>query len=36
MYYSRIPDNFPYEYYSVRFSTFSGSHFAQRYLRHRS
>ena len=30
------PDNFPYEYYSVRFSTFSGSHFAgfRRYLRH--
>ena len=22
------PDNFPYEYYSVRFSTFSGGHFA--------
>ncbi|SXL65145.1 recombination protein F [Klebsiella pneumoniae] len=30
------PDNFPYEYYSVRFSTFSGGHFAsfRRYLRH--
>lgn len=30
------PDNFPYEYYSVQFSTFSGGHFAgfRRYLRH--
>ncbi|MBW9429162.1 AAA family ATPase [Atlantibacter hermannii] len=30
------PDNFPYEYYAVRFSTFSGGHFAgfRRYLRH--
>lgn len=30
------PNNFPYEYYSVRFSTLSGSHFAglRRYLRH--
>lgn len=29
-------DNFPYEYYSVRLSTFSGGHFAgfRRYLRH--
>ena len=30
------PTNFPFEYYSVRFSTFSGGHFAgfRRYLRH--
>lgn len=29
-------DNFPFEYYSVKFTTFSGSHFAgfRRYLRH--
>lgn len=30
------PTNFPYEYYTVRFTTFSGGHFAgfRRYLRH--
>lgn len=30
------PANFPFEYYSVNFTTFSGSHFAgfRRYLRH--
>lgn len=30
------PANFPFEYYSVRFSTFSGSHYAsfRRYIRH--
>lgn len=29
-------DNFPFEYYSVKFTTFSGSHFAgfRRYVRH--
>ncbi|HBV9302595.1 TPA: AAA family ATPase [Klebsiella pneumoniae] len=30
------PTNFPFEYYAVKFTTFSGSHFAsfRRYLRH--